>query len=384
MNLNEMTIEQLEARLSEIAAEIDGLESIEAVNERSAEFDAIKSELENRAALESKKQEIRGAVAAGDGEIIEEKVEERKMENTVEIRNSAEYIDAYAKYIKTGDASECRALLTTNVSGGTVAVPDMVEERVRTAWEKNEILARVKKTYIKGNLQVGFERSSTAAVVHTEGADAPAEETLLLGIVNLTPASIKKWITISDEAMDLRGAEFVNYIYDELTYRIAKAAADLLISKIVAAPADSTATAAAAGVVSADTITATTIASAIGLLSDEASNPVIIMNKGTYAAFRAVQAAGGFAYDVFEGCTVLFTNSLPTFDAATAGQTYAIVGDLAIGAQANFPNGEEITIKVDELSLAEKDLVKFVGREFVAVGVVAPNAFTKIAKSQGA
>ena len=46
-----------------------------------------------------------------------------------------------------------------------------------------------------------------------------------------------------------------------------------------------------------------------------------------------------------------------------------------------FINGEEISIKVDELSLAEKDLVKFVGREYVGHDVVAPNAFVKLTKA---
>ena len=51
------------------------------------------------------------------------------------------------------------------------------------------------------------------------------------------------------------------------------------------------------------------------------------------------------------------------------------------GAIANFPNGEDITIKYDDLSLADSDLVKIVGREFVALGVVGPKAFVKIAKA---
>ena len=50
----------------------------------------------------------------------------------LEIRQSAEYIDAYANYIKTGDATECRALLTENASG-RVAVPELVEGIVKTA-----------------------------------------------------------------------------------------------------------------------------------------------------------------------------------------------------------------------------------------------------------
>lgn len=123
-----------------------------------------------------------------------------------------------------------------------------------------------------------------------------------------------------------------------------------------------------------------TIASAIANLSDEANNPVIIMNKLTYAGFKAAQYAAQYAADPFEGCQVLFNNSMSAFSAASTGDTYAIVGDLGQGALANFPNGEEITIKMDELSLAEFDLVKFVGRQYVGLEVVAPKAFVKVVK----
>ena len=145
-----------------------------------------------------------------------------------EIRNTQEYIDAFAKYIKTGSDKECRVLLTENVSG-TVPVPEIVEGRVRTAWERDGITALVRKTYLKGNLKIGFEISGDAAVVHTEAANsAVTEESLVLGIVELVPASIKKWISFSDEVLDMSSSEFLDYIYDELTYRIAKKAADVL------------------------------------------------------------------------------------------------------------------------------------------------------------
>ena len=300
------------------------------------------------------------------------------MEN-IEVRNSKEYIDAYAEYLKSGDDKECRALLTENVSG-RVAVPELVYDIIKTAWDREGIMSLVRKSYLKGNLKVGFEMSSTDAVIHTEGQAAPAEETLVLGIVNLVPASIKKWITVSDEAIDLRGEAFIRYIYDELTYRIAKKAADDLVAKIIASPAANTSTSPAVPVVTAASISIGTIASAIANLSDEAANPVVIMNKLTYAAFKAAQYGAQFAADPFEGCQVLFNNSMTAFSAASTGDTYAIVGDLGHGALANFPNGDEITIKMDELSLAEQDLVKFVGREYVGLGVVAPNAFVKVTK----
>ena len=101
------------------------------------------------------------------------------------------------------------------------------------------------------------------------------------------------------------------------------------------------------------------------------------MNKLTYANFKAAQAAGNFAVDPFEGLPVLFNNSITAFTAATTGVSYAYVGDLN-KVIANFPAGEEIEIKVDEYTDMTKDLVRILGREYVAVGLVASNAFVKI------
>ena len=374
-----MRIDEIESRKAEIRGILDSSEEfdIDALTEEVRALDAEKAEIEERAAKEA---ELRTAVAPSVIEEIEqnEQKEERTMEN-IEVRNSKEYIDAFAEYLKSGEDKECRALLTENVSG-RVPVPELVYDIVKTAWEKEGIMSLVKKSYLKGNLKVGFEMSSSDAIIHTEGQNAGSEETLVLGIVELVPASIKKWITVSDEAIDMRGEEFIRYIYDELTYRIAKKAADQLVATIIAAPAANTQTSPGVPVVTASSIALGTIASAIANLSDEAANPVVIMNKQTLAAFKTAQYAASYPVDPFEGCPVVFNNSMTAFSAASTGDTYAIVGDLGQGALANFPNGDEITIKMDELSLAEKDLVKFVGREYVGLGIVAPGAFVKVVK----
>ena len=374
-----MRIDEIETRKAEIRTILDSDQEfdVDALTEEVRRLDAEKAEIEERAAKEA---ELRNAVAPSVIEEIEknELKEERKMEN-IEVRNSKEYIDAFAEFLKTGEDKQCRALLTENVSG-RVPVPELVYDIVKTAWDKEGIMSMVKKSYLKGNLKVGFEMSSSDAVIHTEGQNAPSEETLVLGIVELVPKSIKKWITVSDEAIDLRGEAFIRYIYDELTYRIAKKAADQLVATIIAAPAANTSTSPGVPVVTASSIALGTIAGAIAQLSDEAANPVIIMNKQTLAAFKTAQYAASYPVDPFEGCQVVFNNSMTAFSAASTGDTYAIVGDLGIGALANFPNGEEITIKMDELSLAEKDLVKFVGREYVGIGIVAPQAFVKVTK----
>lgn len=373
---NEMNMEQVEARLAEIATVLEGEDvNVEALNAEVDELLARKQAIINEAA---EKRSLLEKVATSNTLETIEKIDERKETETMEIekRNTPEYIEAYANYIKSGDPTECRALLTENGSG-TVAVPELVYDTVKTAWNRDGIMALVRKSYLKGNLKVGFEISSSDAVVHTEG-QAVNEESLVLGVVELVPAAIKKWISISDEALDMSAEPYLRYIYDELTYRIAKAAADTLVAKIIASPITSTTTAPQVGVITSTTISVGLVAQAMGKLSDRAANPVVIMNKATWSAFKAAQYAGQFDVDPFEGLPVVFNNSLTAFSAATTGVAYAIVGDLGEGALANFPNGEEISVKRDDYTLAASDLVRFIGREYVGLGVVAPDAFVVI------
>lgn len=380
MDYKNMTVEELEARKAAISTELDAPDAdLDALEE---EARAIKAELDERRNEETKKAEIRAAVAAGQGEVKKAiEPEERKVKTMDEIRNGKEYIDAYAEYIKTGKDDECRALLSTNATNGTVPVPELVYDIVKTAWERDGIMSRVRKSYLRGNLKVGFEIDGDAAAIHTEGSGAVNEEALTLGIVELVPASIKKWVSISDEVLDMRGEEFLNYIYDELAYRIAKKAADTVIAKIEAAGTVSTTTAVGVPAISTSSIALGTIASAMALLSDEAAEPVVMMNKATWGAFKAAQYAGNFAADPFEGLPVVFNNQITSFAAASTGDTFAIVGDLGHGALANYPNGDGIDLKYDDTTLMTSDLVRILGRQYVGIGIVAPDAFVKIAKA---
>ena len=374
MEIKEMQMSDIEARSLEIEELMKAEDAdIEKLSVEVEELEARKAEI--LAEVEQRKKEAEEALKTAT-EI--EKVEERKMTD-MEVRNSKEYIDAYAEYIKNGKDAECRSLLTENASG-TVPVPEFVYDIVKTAWEKEGIMSLVRKAYLKGNLKVGFEISGGEATVHTEGGDAVSEENLVLGTVTMIPQSIKKWISISDEVYDLRGEAFLRYIYDELAYRIAKKCADELIAKIISCGTQSTTTCVGVPAITAATIGQGTIASAMANLSDEANNPVIVMNKLTWAAFKAVQYAGSFDADPFEGLNVVFNNKLKAFSAASTGDTYALVGDFGEGALANFPNGDEIEFKFDDKGQMKKDLIDVLGRRFVALAPVAPNAFVKINK----
>ena len=364
MNLG---FEELETRAAAIAAETAEADAdqLEALN---AELDAIE---ERKKALKIKVEERKKAaeaVAAGAGKEVRKGKEVETMTNK-EIRNTPQYIEAFAKYIKTGKDAECRALLTENADDGVVPVPELVESRVRQAWENDKIFSRVSKTFVRGNLKVGFEISASDASVHAEGADAPAEEELVLGIVNMVPEYIKKWIAPSDKVLAMGAEEFLAYIYDELTYKIIKKAADLVVAAITSAPASSTSSAVGVAQIESE-VDAAAIIDAIAELGDEAQNNVFIASGSTIAAVKKAALTANYAFDPFQGLEVI----------AKDGVTGAIVGDLA-GVQANLPEGDSVRFIFDEYTLAEADLVKIVGKLLAAIAVVGPKMFAYITGS---
>lgn len=373
MELKNKTVEELEARKAEILTEMTADDAdTKALKE---EMRAIVDELEARKAKAAEREEIRRMVANGAGQVVA--AAQPASEKPVEVRNSPAYIEAYARYIKTGDDREARALLTENVSG-TLPVPEFIDGIIRTAWERDGIVSRVRRTFIRGNLRVPFELSASGAWVHTEGTTAVTEETLTLGIVEMRPATVKKWITFSTEAEAMGGEAFLRYIYDELAYQIVKKLAALIVADITGSPTSSDSDEVGVPKVTLAPST-TTIATAAANLSDEARDVVVIMNRLTEAAFIEAYAAGNFAVDPFAGLTKVYTSALPAYSAADASAVYAIVGDLR-GVQVNYPEGDDVAIKYDDLSLAESDLVKIVGRQYAAHDVTGPGMLVNIAK----
>ncbi len=380
MEFNEMTVEMLEERKSAIVAELDNPEADLDALENEAR--AIKEEIEKRKDAEQKKTEIREAVASGIGEVVQTFSQEEKVMPTIEeIRSSAEYAEAFKNYIIKGDDAECRALLTTNASG-VVPVPVIVEETVKTAWEKNDFLSRVSKTAIRGNLKSFFELSADGAYEHAEGTTAPTEEALTLGVITMIPATVKKWITISDEAVAMGGEAFLRYIYDEITYQIMKKLVALCVADVTGASPSNGSTAIGVPKVNEDP-SVTAIPKAAANLSEDAENLCVVMNRLTEVEFISAYAAGNFAVDPFAGLTKVYTPALPAFSTASANAVYAIVGDLS-AIQVNYPEGEGVVIKYDDKSQAEKDMVKIVGRQYAAHAITKPGRLVNLTKEAAA
>lgn len=302
------------------------------------------------------------AILDGEGEEIEKvEEEERKPMTDMEVRKSPEYLDAWVEMQKGRmDKNEFRALFTTNADlgsdeTGTIAVPTYVEEVIHTAWEKNEIMQRIRKTYFNGNLKVGYEASSDGAVIHPEGGEAIDEENLVIGFVELIPETVKKMVRYSTEVMDMKGQPFIDYIYDEIEYQIVK--------KVVAEALAAMATSTLSGSIEVSTLGTADIIAAEALLGGEASDPVLITSRANAASLKADALSAGYAYDPFDGLEVIYAD-MPT-------DVEAFVADLS-GVQVNFPNGDQPTMVFDEYTEAPADIVRVIGRLMAGIGVVAP------------
>ena len=374
------TMQEIETRKAAILQEME---------QEGADLDALKKEMdelrENAQQIReaaAKAEETRKAIASGAAGIVigETRKAEAKTKTVDEIRGSKEYVDAFARYLMTEDPRECRALLSENAaSGGQVPVPTLVDPIIKTEWEKSEILTRVNKTSFKGNLKSAFERAADPAYEHGEGTTAITEEDLTLGVVELKPKNIKKFIRLSDEVIATGGEALVTYIYKELAHQIL-----LLLVKKVIGDISGASTSHSSSAVGIPKISGSpdlsVVVTAEAELSDEAENVVVIINRKTSAAFHQAKVAGNFAVDPYDGLTVLYTSALPAYSTADDNAVWMIVGDLD-GEQVNYPEGEGIITKWDDVTEAEADMVKVHGRQFAAHGVTKPGRFVNVKKA---
>lgn len=363
MEIKEMSMKDIENRSAELEEMLKAEDAdVDALTKETEELEARKAEILKEA--EERANELKNI------EIKEEMVveEERKEMTNMEVRNTQEYINAYARYIRTGDDKECRSLLTENVNG-MIPVPEFVYGIIAKRLEESEILRRVRRMNAKGNVKVGFEYNAPLAVKHTEGGEAVTEEQLQLGIVNLIPTTWKKWVAVSDEALDMQtGEELLTYIYDEVARGIIGARENEVVAKILAAPQTADATHPSVAKTGEAAGTITDFVDARALLSSAARDLVVIVTPAQYAQYRGMQMGATYNVDPFDGLPVLFNDTV----------TAPIIGDLS-GVMEVLPNNE-IQFKFDDKTNMTEDLVRILGRQPSAIEVVADKFFAKVAE----
>lgn len=361
---------------------------------------AVEKELTELRALEqtlrSKEQSQYGILENLTGTKVEERI---KASGVNDFIGTEEYRDLWVKAIKTGDNSLVQRAVTTGTDGagnGGVVIPTLVANAIETGLRKvGQIANLCRKLNVKGYLSIPFEVSATDAGWHTEGGSALAEEVITLGTILLSPQMIKKWIQVTDELEAMDPGAFIDYLVDEIIYKVAKALDDAIAVRTNAQGIG------VIGVVGNDkslsltsaTLTFGTGFSAIAMLEDGAEvGAVAVMNRATFFnnIMQLADTSGQPIYQVihdnegkpsffYAGLPVVFNAEYPTFAEATADQVYMTVGNFA-GYTLNYPNGETVQLVRDGVSKSELDLIKYVGKLFVAGNITKANYFVNVSK----
>jgi HK97 family phage major capsid protein len=171
-----MRIDEINARLAAIAAEVDTAtgEALTALEREVADLTAERQQILDEVQT---RQQLRSNIAAGivTGTIIEERnEEENNMENRTFTIDSVEYREAYLMNLQGRELNaEQRAAVSASA-----AVPTQTLNKIFGYLEDSPILSRIDMSYIPGNVVLPVESSVAAAAwvamgtAATDSADA--------------------------------------------------------------------------------------------------------------------------------------------------------------------------------------------------------------------
>lgn len=393
MRKNEIasTIEERKASFEQSDVETRDaiLEEVDTLTKEAEDIDSQVSELEEvRAKFEEQEKRMSLTKTVAPTE-----VEARAEEIKTDIYDTPEYRQAWVDAIRTGDERKVRAMATTE---DNVPVPTIWQSYVETAWYNYGKFSRlVNKTYIQGYLSIPFEAEADDAVIHTEGTAQPAEEEITLGLIELKPAMIKKWISMTDELMAMTADDFMRYLADELVYRVVLK----LDNGIINGALDTNGKGVVGIVNNANTLTAANGALSFNVLNAGIAdlvtfdNLTVAMNPKTFfdgfmgltdlqqrPIYQIAADNTGKPQYYVNGIRVEFTQALPAYSAASAGDVWAIAGDFR-GYRLNLPEGEMVRTLFDPYTLAREDKAIMVGRLYAAGNVARLKHFVQFKKA---
>lgn len=336
-------------------------------------------------------------------------IEERKDQTMPEdVTKTNEYAKMYADYIRGRvDAREMRGFIekrmpaqdvtiTTNMPAGkdVFPYPTVLQQYVETAWATYGKFSRlVSESFEPAVLNIPVEAEADGAHWHIQGENGPTSESITFGQIMLQPQMIKKWVMLTDELMAMTSDEFLRYIADELVYRVYLALDEAIINRdgsnggvngiINSALTDS------ANVDLGFNAINTAIASLVTF-----DNLTIAMNPATFfnnfmgltdlqglPIFRIAQDNEGRPAYYLNGYRVEFTQALPSYDTATTSEAWAVVGDFRRGYRLNYPQGRNVITMVDPYTKMTEDVVRMLGRLYVAGDVIRPKHFVALYKT---
>ena len=369
------------------------------VEELTKEADSIDEEIKDLEEQRStfKAQEERMSLSAN---LTKTKIEERKNQMEInDVLNTKEYEQLYADMIRGKvDEKEVRSFLRESAGPGlstattNIPIPVLMQGFVETAWYQYGKFSRiVGESFEPAIIKIPVEAEASGAAWHTESGDAPSEEYITLSQILLQPKTLKKWISLTTELMAMSPADFLQYVADELVYRIILALDEAIINRT---DLNGEGVIGIVGNANTETLSAALDFNVINEAVSELvtfEDLVIAMNPKTFfknfmgltdqvgnPIFRVVHDNENRAQYYLSGYRVEFTQALPAYEDADPGDAYAVVGNFRRGYRLNYPQGRNVITLVDPYSKAPEDLVRMIGRLYVAGNVVKPKHFVEL------
>lgn len=230
MELKDMTVEQLEERKAAIAAELDkddaDLDALE------SEARGIKEELERRRAEAAQREEIRKAVAKGEGTTIKtfELKEERKEMFGTETK---EYRDAFMANLVGRATPEQRAILADNSAyGDGLALPVALDEQI---WDQvnndHPILRDV--AVLRSGIAIKVTQMTPAAITKKMDSAASSEQTMTGVDVTLVGADYHTYVTLSYAEAKMSQGAMESFLVREVADALGEALAKDVFARIL-------------------------------------------------------------------------------------------------------------------------------------------------------
>lgn len=229
MNPNEMTLEQIEARLAELDNSVEAMTEEADVN---AAIEEKKSLLDRKKELKEIQQRTEAAKALDTGaakpeKIIETTREEKK--NMFEV-DSKEYRNLWLKNLQGRLTEEERAGFTQSNTYATNAIPTevatkMFEKMVKVA----PMLSEITLLRVAGNLKFVAEGTRNAASKHTENAQITVAQDTTVS-VTLGAFEFYKILAISESAKLMSIDAFEAWLVEMLAGDIGRAVENYIIN----------------------------------------------------------------------------------------------------------------------------------------------------------
>lgn len=333
MEFKDMTLADVEQRMSELDVEVRGMTEVADIEKATEEKRSLLERQAELKDLETRKQAALDLQSgAAEGKIVEERGKITMEERTFGIETK-EYRNAWLAQLQGKQIEERAAIAIADA--GAVIPEELQNNIISKAKEYAPILNEITLLNVPGGVKFAVEGVTNAAAIHAENAPiTPASDNMVSVI--LSAYEITKLIQISASVKNMSIASFEAWLVANLAEAIAMKAENLVFNGSGSGEATglvATATAISGG------ITAANVYAAFGALkSGYARNAKVAVNRNTFfttvlplqdKAKNDLVVREGAEY-VLLGSKVMFTDSLAN-GAMVVGDFKKYVANMAEG-----------------------------------------------------